>query len=110
MKAVLNRRFVADDTARPTKQQHKKPCADCPFARKAIRGWLGNYTVEQWVAMVHGEAFINCHCTTNQQCAWAAIFRSNVHTVCRDATYLSLPHDTALVFADTQEFVEHHKR
>lgn len=106
--STLKRRFVSDDQAKPTKTQHKKPCGDCPFARTALKGWLGNYDVATWVSMVHGESHINCHCTTNQSCAGAAIFRSNVLKRCRTRDHLELPTDTKLVFATTEEFVNHH--
>jgi hypothetical protein len=59
--------------------------------------------------MVHGEAFIDCHCTTNQQCAGAAIYRANVCKSPRDKTLLRLEPDKALVFASSQEFLKHHK-
>lgn len=107
---ILKRRLVSDDEAQPTKSQHKKPCADCPFARTALPGWLGNNNLTTWVTMVHGEQFINCHCTTNQQCAGAAIFRANVHKVPRYPELLVLPANTKLVFASTNEFVQHHSK
>lgn len=106
--SILTRRFVSDDQAEPAKRQHRKPCADCPFARTALKGWLGNPSLEDWVQMVHGEHYINCHCTTNRSCAGAAIFRANVLKICRDPKHLRLPPNKTLVFASTQEFVKHH--
>lgn len=106
----LKRRLVTGDDAIPTRAQHRKPCADCPFARTALSGWLGDDTVEGWISSVHGEARIECHCTTNQQCAGAAIYRANVHKQCRDASHLRLPANTKLVFASAAEFAEHHNQ
>lgn len=109
-KHPLKRRFVSDEQAVKTASQHRKPCADCPFARTSLAGWLGAHTREEWVAMIHGEAWINCHCTTNQQCAGAAIFRANVIKCCRSPEHLSLPADTRLVFSNNAEFMTHHGR
>ncbi len=107
-KPILTRKLVSDAEAEPVKTQHRKPCADCPFARTALPGWLGSYSLDQWVKMVHGEEYINCHCTTNQQCAGAAIFRANIIKMVRWAGCLQLPKDKVLVFANTQEFTDHH--
>lgn len=107
---ILKRRLVTGDDARPTKTQHKKPCADCPFAKTALSGWLGANTIQEWMTMAHGESYIDCHCTTNQQCAGAAIFRANVLNAYAIRA-LSLPADDGkLVFATTEEFVTHHTR
>lgn len=107
-RTALTRRLVSSDEAMPTKSQHRKPCADCPFARKAFRGWIGGLPVAQWVAMVHGETWIDCHCTTNRPCAGAAIFRANVLKLCKSERHLVLPPNKTLVFATTEEFVKHH--
>lgn len=107
---VLSRRFVADDGRLPTKKQHHTPCADCPWTRGSIPGWLGNNDAATWIRMVHGEHYIDCHCTTNQQCAGAAIFRSNVFKLCRDPSALRLPANETLVFANDSEFLNHHAK
>lgn len=108
---ILTRRLVTSDDARPMKTQHRKPCADCPFAKTAFNGWLGANTLAEWVEMAHGEAYIDCHCTTNQQCAGAAIFRANVEKIPKHPRQLILPADNGkLVFATTEEFVTHHTR
>lgn len=106
----LARRFVNSEQAVKTKTQHRKPCADCPFARKAIPGWLGARTPEGFLREAHGEAYLDCHCTTNQQCAGAAIFRANVCKSCRTDIHLVLEQDTTLVFANNKEFLQHHNR
>jgi len=110
MKSPLVRRFVSSEDAIRTKTQHRKPCADCPFARTAIPGWIGLRTPEEFTRDAHGEVYLDCHCTTNQQCAGAAIFRANVLKSCRDPRHLVLPKNTKLVFASSQEFQDHHNR
>lgn len=104
----MQRRMVTCDEARPTKEQHTKPCADCPFGRNSIPGWLGSYDALTWIRLVMDETLVDCHCTTNQQCAGTAIFRANVAKTCRHPMFLRLPKDSKLVFSNPQEFIKHH--
>jgi hypothetical protein len=104
----MRKQLVTFDQAKPAKRQHKKPCQDCPFARASIRGWLGPYTAEEWLRIVHGEGKVECHTKIGPQCAGAAIYRGNVCKDPRDKTLLTLPRDTRLVFKGPQEFIEHH--
>ncbi len=39
----------------------KSPCAECPFKKTALPGWLGPDTPAQVVAQVHSEAGYGCH-------------------------------------------------
>lgn len=96
--------------AKPKKKQHTSPCSDCPFARKSLPGWLGSTTAEQWIQALHGEARIECHTVSNQQCAGAAIYRANVCKAPRTAGVLQLPPDPIKVFAWPLEFLTHHKK
>jgi hypothetical protein len=108
---ILKRRLVSSDEAQAMKFQHRKPCADCPFAKTALNGWLGANTLREWIAMIHGEAMIDCHCTTNRQCAGAAIFRANLIKTPRHPEILQLPPDNgALVFATDEQFIAHHTK
>lgn len=102
------KKFMSIDQARPAKKQHKTPCADCPFARTAMRGWLGSVSLDDWVVAIHAESIINCHTVSNQQCAGAAIFRANVCKMPRDPQILQLRKNTSLVFSSTMEFWIHH--
>jgi hypothetical protein len=104
------RKLITYDEARPAKEQHKKPCSDCPFARDALPGWLGSHTIEEWVLMVHGENYIECHTLTGAQCAGAAIYRKNVAKLPIDKRILLLPTDHQRVFSSPREFVDHHSR
>lgn len=105
MKNPLEMRFHSGARKR-TKQQHTSPCADCPWARKSIPGWLGEHTAEEWLLYAHGEAIIPCHCVTHQ-CAGAAIYRANV---CKRVPEggLKLPSDKNRVFS-FNEFKAHHE-
>ena len=95
------------------KKQHITPCDDCPWARKAIPGWLGDDSVARWLNVAHGHGRMFCHTRTINrkaaQCAGAAIFRANV---CQgvDPGNLSLPPDKVRVFSWDTEFAEHHLR
>ncbi len=66
--------------------------------------------LQRRLVAAHGEHYIDCHCTTNQQCAGAAIFRANVFKSCRDSRLLSLDADEVTVFANDAEFLAHHRR
>lgn len=109
MSAPAKRRLVTYLEAKKTKAQHTKPCADCPWARGAVKGWLGSSTPEQWLQAAHGESLIDCHTVIPWQCAGSAIYRANVGKVPRDASLLRLPPDKKCVFSTPMEFIEHHK-
>lgn len=96
------------DEAKRAKGQHKKPCGDCPWRRKATAAWLGGVDRDDWLREAHGEARIDCHTLVPAQCAGAAIYRANVHKSPRDRSLLVLPEDRARVFASPAEFREHH--
>lgn len=102
------KQLISSDQAVSTSRQHKNPCSDCPFSRKALPGWLGSLTAEQWVENVHGEAFVECHTKIGPQCAGTAIYRANVCKSPRDPKQLDLPQNTKTVFASPQEFIAHH--
>lgn len=104
----MPRQFISADEAIPCDHQPTKPCADCPFARTAIAGWLGNMTVDEWIKAVHGEAMIDCHTLIGPQCAGAAIYRGNVCKLPHDKDNLKLPADRKIVFASPMEFRSHH--
>lgn len=94
--------------ARPRKEQHRSPCTDCPFARKSLRAWLGRMSPEEWMQAVHGEALVDCHTVSNQQCAGSAIYRANVCKSPRRSDALRLPANPSTVFGSRAEFMAHH--
>lgn len=105
----LRRQLVIGAEAMPAATRHTKPCADCPWARKALPGWLGDLTAEDWLEHAHGETRLECHTLRGQQCAGGAIYRANVAKRPRDRELLNLPRDTGRVFANRDEFLAHHK-
>lgn len=107
---MITRKLVSNDEAIALAKQHTIPCADCPFARAALKGWLGSMSVDEWIAAAHGESLIDCHTTTNMQCAGAAIYRANVAKSCYTYGILKLKPNMKLVFATPMEFREHHSR
>lgn len=59
-KARSGKCLTASD-AIATKKQHVRPCSDCPFRRDALSGWLGGFTVDQFVLGAHSDAVMDCH-------------------------------------------------
>lgn len=106
----MERQLVCGNEAQATAVQHRRPCADCPFARRAYPGWLGRLSVDEWLRAAHGESLIDCHTTTNWQCAGAAIYRANVAKNCYLPGVLKLGPDPRRVFAAPTEFIKHHSR
>ncbi len=100
--------LITSDQSTPAKSQITKPCSDCPWARKAVEGWLGPGTIDEWLRAAHGEDQVECHVHPNVQCAGLAIFRANVYKSPRDPTTLVLPADRVLVFSWNDEFRAHH--
>ena len=89
--------------------QHKKPCADCPWSRNAVPGWLGSSSSEQWIQEAHSDSIIPCHTLDGAQCAGAAIYRKNVCKSPRYKDVLVLPADREAVFKSPMEFKEYHE-
>lgn len=106
---MKRRQLLTYDPSRKAGEQIRKPCTDCPFARAALAGWLGDGTPEEWVESAHGETRIVCHVYSDVQCAGAAIYRANVCKAPRDRTLLELPPDRSIVFGSSSEFLAHHK-
>lgn len=107
--------FKTFHDATVTKAQHKTPCADCPFARIALKGWIPVETPEEWLLYAHGDGHIECHTKKTAeddpwQCAGSAIFRTHAHKSPRDKSVLVLPANKKLVFSTNQEFYDHHKK
>ena len=106
----MRRRLVTDDEAQQSNgRQHTRPCADCPWARASLRGWLGDGSVDEWIATVHGDSRIECHTSKGAQCAGSSIYRANVCKVSKDPDVLTLPADREKVFT-FGEFEKHHTR
>lgn len=104
----MSRRLITSDKSVPAEGQHEHPCSDCPFSRESLPGWLGGSTAEEWMRDVFGEGFFLCHVLEGAECAGAAIFQANNGKRPRNPDQLHLPKDTVHVFADRDEFMEHH--
>lgn len=101
------------DNATAIPQQHDNPCHDCPFRRKALAGWLGGDTPEEYLRLAHAETVVDCHAHVGPngeslQCAGLAVYRANTYKRPPDEA-LTLPRDTFRVFATPMEFLVHHR-
>lgn len=78
------------------------------MARRALPGWLGGATPEEYTALAHSDAPVPCHVHGNVHCAGMAIYRRNV---CKriDWPGLVLARDVTTVFATPMEFLAHHR-
>ena len=104
----MKRQLLSSDDAVPATYQHTKPCSDCPWSRDSLPGWLGGLTADAWIAGAHGEGQIDCHTLIGAQCAGAATYRANVCKLPRKPDVLRLPVDRDHVFANREEFLDHH--
>jgi hypothetical protein len=104
----MTRRLVTYEEATVATKQHHKPCSDCPWARTALAGWLGDMTPQEWLQSAHGENLIECHTLLGAQCAGSAIYRANVCKSPRNPHVIQLPKNTQIVFASPTEFKQHH--
>ncbi len=108
-------------------KQHKKACKECPWRKKALQGWLGSNTPQEWLEMAHGESKVSCHTLGNKlltpesrdryegnkeepQCAGMAIYRRNMCKIPKDKELLVLPADRETIFSNPMEFLKHHLR
>jgi hypothetical protein len=106
----MGRRVLTSDDAVDAKEQHVRPCSDCPWARTSMPGWLGPLTGFEWMAVALGDGAIDCHVLRGAECAGAAIFRANLCKLPREACVLTLPADRGAVFGNRDEFLAHHAK
>lgn len=101
--------------------QHRKPCASCPFSRASTPGHLGGSPPDTFIGQAHGGLWLPCHCCyepdkpaseqsvhTTAQCAGAAIYRANNAIPLPSRALLVLDPDRVGVFATPAEFLAHH--
>ena len=92
-----------------------QPCSDCPWVRTAMRGWLGPFTADEWIAIAHSDEPVACHRTIKvsgrwegaSQCRGLASFREHICKSPRNPEVVVGPHDVR-VFATNAEFRSHH--
>jgi hypothetical protein len=62
----------------------KTACAECPLRKDAKPGYLGGYTPEMYVEVLHGPASLACHLAnsgpvdTQRHCVGVCAYRANV--------------------------------
>lgn len=108
------------------------PCVECPLRRDSAPGYLGGYTPEMYLEVLHSPASIACHSSPGfhegdigrqRHCTGVAAYRANVGwiasirhpdmpmlvpTLAHESTRL-IGHDEETYFASAQEFVDHHR-
>lgn len=91
----------------------KKPCANCPFRKDTIAGWLGT---ERMTEILNSGSFV-CHKTIRnkaadrKQCAGHMLMRGSANAFVREAEgrgILLVLEGQELVFETEKECIEHH--
>lgn len=101
------------------------PCSACPFRRKSMPGWLGAGSPESFLDCMQNDEPLPCHKTidyddprweekwsaqqTGSMCAGALIFMANKMQRPRTPGFPTLAPDQTNVFANSLEFVRHHR-
>lgn len=105
----------------------RTPCNECPLRRDSKAGYLGGYTPEMYIEVLHGPASLACHSSkgfhegileTQRHCTGVAAFRANVGHVCHAHGFTTMAQhavevigpDPETYFATDAEFVEHHRK
>lgn len=109
------KQLVNGEEAEPCEKQPTAACSDCPWSRKALKGWLGSLSTDEWLEVAHGESSAACHALKSPDgdewvCAGLAIYRANVAKSPRDPSALRLPSDREKVFGSRDEFRKHHEK
>lgn len=112
----------------------RMPCRECPLRRDSAPGFLGGYTPEMYIEVLHSAASIACHesegfhtqeLDKQRHCTGVAAYRANVGhiastvyqhprlgaVVVPTAAHRStqvIGHDDEHYFASPEEFVTHH--
>jgi hypothetical protein len=112
-------------SARPMGLPAPTPCRECPLRRDSAPGYLGGYTPEMYLKVMHGPASIACHSSPGfhegdvgrqRHCTGVAAYRANVGHICQvighttgaqSATEAIGP-DRDTYFATPEEFTAHH--
>lgn len=104
----------------------KQQCNDCPWRRNAFPGWLGNSTVENFLATTLGESHMPCHQTIDYEddewkdtqlpdapfCAGSLIFFQNYFKMPRDEKLCdavkAVKRNPEEIFTQPAEFLAYH--
>lgn len=103
----------------------KAPCNDCPFRKKAMPGWLGAASPQDFIDSILHEDPLPCHQTINyddpdwkakwesaktgKMCAGALIHSANIAKAPRDPAFPRMPADRETVFATPRDFLHFHE-
>lgn len=86
----------------------KKPCADCPFRKDSLKGWLGRGRMEE---ILSSDSF-TCHKTNKElQCAGHLIIKKDENSFYRLAGRMGYDlklKGHSLIFDSEQECIDHH--
>lgn len=111
----------------------KTPCAECPARRDALAGYLGGYTPEMYLEILHSKASVGCHCSkgfhdgvieTQRHCTGVIAYRANVGYLPRPSEVptgaddavtnwretVSQEESKEVFFSNPNEFLLHHRR
>lgn len=86
----------------------KKPCADCPFRRDSLKGWLGQ---ERMTEILGYDSFV-CHKKHDKQCAGHMLIKGEQNEFVRLANQLRIPlvlSGKELIFETEEDCINHHK-
>jgi hypothetical protein len=111
--------------AGPFRPIPEKLCAECPYRRKSMAGWLGRNRPEAFTDAIFTETPQPCHLSldyedkrwkekweagkTGKLCRGALVLAANMCKLARDQTAIPrVPPDRDEVFGHGREFIEHH--
>lgn len=103
------------------------PCAECPFKRRSLQGWLGNSTPLEFIRTTMAEHEMPCHMQVDYEqedwreqqeevslCAGSLILFRNFYKRPRDGKLAEaverVRRNTQLVFTTPWQFLKHHYR
>lgn len=103
-------------TNKPVKAPYmRKPCAECPYRKDSMKGWLGKYRADE---LVNDTDSFTCHKTKDsdkqglKQCAGHMLLLGNENAFVRilkaQGEKVNLKGRT-LVFDNKQDFIDHHE-
>lgn len=92
----------------PMKLPHiKSPCAQCPFRKDTLKGWLGR---ERMTEITEARSFV-CHKKTDMQCAGHMLLKQHDNDFVQLAGRFNIELNLRgcdLVFDDAGECIAHH--
>ncbi|MBS0044193.1 hypothetical protein KFE26_18070 [Shewanella sp. M16] len=86
----------------------KKPCAQCPFRKDTLKGWLGGERMSEILAQ---DSFV-CHKKQHLECAGHMLINGNDNGFVRLANRLGIELELSgkeMVFETLEDCVSHHE-